>query len=83
MPKVSLNLPKVNFLSNLHKFCDVLMFVISQGKGHCRIQFLVSPRVKDVWDFCFLGQGQKLAWRHPDLVFGSPISQSATSVKSN
>ena len=37
MPNVLLNLPRVNFLPNLHKIHDVLIYVISQGQGWCKI----------------------------------------------
>ena len=82
---VSQNLPSVNFLLNLHKFYNIQIFVTSQGEGLCKFKFsraprwrtlqnliFVSPKVKAFWDFCFVGQGQKLAWRHPDLVSWIP-----------
>ena len=53
MPNVSLNLPKVNFLPKLHKFCVVLIFTFSQGQGcHKNLKFVV-PKVKDIAKFNF------------------------------
>ena len=52
---VLLNPLNTNVLANLHKICDILIFVLFQGQGHQKTKIFMSTKVKDVTKFNFCG----------------------------
>ena len=75
---VSPNPPNTNVLVNLHKINDILIFVLSQGQGCCRLKFcdpqgeghcknliFMNPKVKTIWEFLLSRSRTKTSLKTP------------------